>query len=197
MIATTFGTLEEAAEELVGNWMEFDSFSWDRSRELDDADQYCLVYTVNRDSGLTEQSNADAIYEALKPFLNKGVLEEHHAHWACGWCEGYAIRVYRNGRITRPFRSWWKLQQRLADYPLLNEDDYLARVFEATLANIADAAWRLKREYDLPPDWAFQVYRWLSDHDCAEIENDDDRGGYPSELWLQRAFEALNFRRTK
>ena len=198
MIATTFATVEEAAEELVGNWMSFNDFSWDRSSHLANADQYCLVYTVNRDSGLLDQSNAEAIHQALMPFLDRDVLEEHHTHWAVGWVDGYAIRVYRRGRITRAFRTYFALQQRLTDYPLLNEDDYSTRVYEATLENINDAAWRVKREYDdLPKDWAFQVYRWLSDHDCSEIENDDDRGGYPSELWLQRAFDALNFKRTK
>jgi hypothetical protein len=197
MLATTFATVEEAAEELVGNWMSFNDFSWDRSSELDDADQYCLVYTHNRDSGLLDQSNAEAIHQALMPFLNKDVLEEHHTHWACGWCEGYAIKVFKRGRITRAFRTYYNLQQRLAEYPLLDEDDYSNRVYEATLANIDDAAWRLKREYDLPSNWAFEVYRWLSDHDCSEIENDDDRGGYPSEEWVRRAFMALGFKRTK
>jgi len=196
MLATTFATVEEAAEELVGNWMEFDSFSWDRSNEID-ADQFCLVYTVNRDSGLLDQSNAEAIAEAMKPFLDRDVMEEHHNHWACGWVDGYAIRVYRRGRITKAFRTYHELSLRLADYPILDEDDYSNRVYEATLANIDDAAWRLKKEYDLPSNWAFEVYRWLSDHDCSEIENDDDRGGYPSELWLQRAFDALGFKRTK
>jgi hypothetical protein len=199
MIAT-LGTLEETAKELVGNWMDFDCFSWDRSRQLKDADQFCIVYTNNRDSGLLEQSNAEAIHQAMAPFLDKkpcDVFEEHHVHWAVGWCEGFAICVYRRGRITKAFRTYYDLQQRLADYPILDEDDYYNRVFEATLANIADSAWRLKKQFDLPSNWAFAVYRWLSDHDCTEIENDDDRGGYPSEMWLQRAFDALKFKRTK
>jgi hypothetical protein len=196
MIAT-LGTLEETAKEAAGNWQDFDSFSWDRSREIEDADQFCLVYTHNRDSGLLDQSNAEAIAEAMKPFLDRDVLEEHHNHWAVGWVDGYAIRVYRRGRITKAFRTYYDLQTRLADYPVLDEDDYSTRIYEATLENIADSAWRLKREYDLPSDWAFQVYLWLSDHDCSEIENDDDRGGYPSEMWLQRAFDALGFKRTE
>jgi len=197
MIAT-LGTVEEAAKELVGNWMSFGDFSWDRSNELEDADQYCLVYTHNRDSGLLDQSNAEAIAEAMKPFLDRDVFEEHHTHWAVGWIDGYAIRVYHRRKITRGFRTWFDLQQRLADYPVLDEDDYSSRVFEATLANIDDAAWRLKREYDdLPKDWAFQTYRWLSDHESSEIEDQDDRGGYPSEEALRRAFDGLGYKRTE
>ena len=193
----TLGTVEEAAKELAGNWQEFGDFSWDRSNELEDADQYCLVYTHNRDSGLLDQSNAEAIAEAMKPFLDRDVFEEHHTHWAVGWIDGYAIRVYHRRKITRGFRTWFDLQQRLADYPVLDEDDYSSRIYEATLANIADSAWRLKREYDLPSDWAFQTYRWLSDHDCSELENDDDRGGYPSEEWVRKAFDGLGYKRAE
>jgi hypothetical protein len=202
MATTTIGEmdLESAAKEAAGNWQEFDCFSWDRSNEIEDADQFCLVYTHNRDSGLLEESNAEAIHEAMMPFLDRkpcDVMEEHHNHWAVGWVDGYAIRVFRRGRITKAFRTWHDLQSRLADYPILDEDDYSQREYETTLENIADAAWRLKREYALPTDWAFQVYRWLSDHNCSEIENSDDRGGYPSELWLRRAFDSLGFKRTE
>ena len=202
MATATIGELdlESAAKEAVGNWQEFDCFSWDRSNDIEDTDQFCLVYTHNRDSGLLDQSNAEAIAEAMKPFLDRepcDVMEEHHNHWAVGWVDGYAIRVYRRGRITKAFRTWHDLQSRLADYPILDEDDYSTRAYEATLENIADSARRLKRDYDLPSDWAFEVYRWLSDHDCSEIENDDDRGGYPSEEWVRRAFTALGFKRTE
>jgi hypothetical protein len=192
--------LESAAREAAGNWRDFDCFSWHRQHELESPDDWAIVYTHNRDSGLLDQSNAAAIAEALKPFTkgqDPDVVAEHHTSWLCGWVDGLSIKVFKRGRITRAFRTYFDLQQRLNDYPLLDEDDYSNRVYEATLANIADSAWRLKKQYDLPSNWAFEVYRWLSDQDCTEIENDDDRGGYPSELWLQRAFDALGFKRTK
>ncbi len=190
--------LDEAAKELAGNWMEFDCFSWARSNEIEDADQFCIVYTNNRDSGLLEQSNAEATAEAMKPFLDQepcDVLEEHHNHWAVGWVDGYAIRVYRDGKITKAFRTYHQIQSRLADYPVLDEEDYSAREYEATIENITDAAWRLKREYDLPEVWESKVYSWISDHDDSEIENTDDRGGYPSEEALRRAFDGLGYKR--
>ena len=37
----------------MGNWQEFDCFSWDRSNEIEDADQFCLVYTINQGQRLT------------------------------------------------------------------------------------------------------------------------------------------------
>jgi len=66
---------------------------------------------------------------------------------------------------------------------------------EATIENITDAAWRLKREYALPEGWKSDVYSWLSDHRSGEVENKDDQGGYPSEDALRDAFTALGYRR--
>jgi hypothetical protein len=199
MIATTLGTLEEAAKEAAGNWQEFDCFSWDKANDLEDSDQFCIVYTRHRDSELLEISNAEAIAERMEPFLDRepcDVMGEHHNHWACGWVDGYSIRVFRDGQVTEAFRTWHDLQTRMADYPVLNEEDYSAKEYEATLANITDAAWRLKRQYDLPDGWGSDVYSWLQDHDSSEIENQDDRGGYPSEESIRRAFIALGYERT-
>ena len=163
--------LEAAAKTAAGNWKHFECFAWHRGHDLADADNWAIVYTNNRDSGLLDQSNADAIEEALQPYLGRDVVAEHHHHWACGWVDGYSIRVYRRGRITKAFRAYHELAQRLADYPLLDEEDYSRREYEATLENLPDAAWRLKNEYDLPEGWEGDVYRWLSDHDCSAIES--------------------------
>ena len=89
-------------------------------------EEWAIVYTHNRDSDLLDQSNADAIDKALAPFTegdSPDVRAEHHGHWACGWIDGYAIRVYRNGQITEAFRAYHALAARLADYPVLDEED--------------------------------------------------------------------------
>ena len=193
--------LKSAAKEAAGNWRTFGSnYSWYRKYDLESPEDWAIFYTHHRDSDLLELSNAEVITEAMQPFSegdNPDVVFESHDSWAVGHVDGLSVLVFRRGRITKAFRTYHELLLRLANYPILDEDDYSNRVYEATLANIDDAAWRLKKEYDLPSNWAFEVYRWLSDHDCSEIENDDDRGGYPSELWLQRAFDALGFKRTK
>jgi hypothetical protein len=200
-MTTTIGELdlESAAKEAAGNWQEFDCFSWHRASDLADADNWAIIYTHNRDSDLRDQSNAETIAEVMEPFTtgkNPDVVAEHHNHGAVGWVDGYSIRVFKRGRITKAFRTWHELQTRLADYPVLDEEDYSSREYEATVENIADAAWRVKRDYaDLPEGWERDVYRWLSDHDCSEIENRDDRGGYPSEESLRRAFDALGYER--
>lgn len=67
------------------------------------------------------------------------------------------------------------------------------RLGELTIANLTDAAWRLKREYDLPQGWESAAYDWLADNDDSAIESSDDRGGYPSEEQLRAAFDALGY----
>jgi hypothetical protein len=183
--------LEDAAKEAAGNWQHFTCFSWHRAIELIDPENWAIIYTHHRDSSLIELSNAEAITNALKPFLGKDIVEEHHNHWATGWIDGFSIRVYRRGHITRAFRTYHKLAQRLSDYPILDDEDYSRREYDATIKNITDAAWELKHEFELPNDLEQSVYDWFSENDFA-IEN-SDRGSYPTEDQLKRAFEALGF----
>lgn len=189
--------LEAAAKEAAGNWRSFECFCWHRASELDSPDDWFVTYSHHRDSGLIDQSNAAAIEEALEPFMkgrNPNVVAEHHHHWAVGWIEGFSIRVFKRGRITKAFRAYHGLAQRLADYPLLDEEDYSRREYEATVENIGEAAWRLKQEYELPGDWESAAYGWFADNDCTAIESSDDRGGWPEEKQLRAAFDALGFR---
>jgi len=187
-------TIEDAAEKAAGNWRHFTCFVWFRQSDLDDADDWAIFYSHHRDSGLLDQSNAEAVEKELEPFTegdDPDVVVESHSHWAVGHVDGFSVRVFRHGQITEAFTKYHELSERLADYPVLDEDDYSQREYEATIENIADAAWRLRQEFELPEDWAEQVYSWLSEHRCGEIENRDDGGGYPSEEALKEAFKAL------
>lgn len=175
-------TLEEVAKEAAGNFKAFQCFCWHRAGDLDDADNWCIAYTHNRDSGLLDQSNAEAIRKALEPFIDADepdVWVEHHGHWAAGWIDGYAIRVYRDGQITDAFRRWYELTERMAGYPVLDEEDYSRREYEATLENIADAARPLLDDYDLPAHWEGEVFSWFWNNLQRAVESRDDRGGYP------------------
>ena len=190
MPATTI-SLEDAAHKAVGNWQKFESFCW--FNRPDDADQFAILYTHNRDSGLLDQSNAAVIAEALEPFIECGdVRPEDHSHWACGWVAGFAIRVFRGGKITPAFVKWHELQERLDEYPVLDETDYSNREYDAAIENIRNAGYRLRHEYKLPEDWAEQVYRWLSDNDY-HCDNIDDQGYWPSDDELAAAVEGLGF----
>lgn len=188
--------LQEAAQKAAGNWQGFNCFVWFRDRDLEDADQWAVIYTHNRDSGLLDQSNAAVIEKAMKPFSegnDPDVVFESHSHWAVGSIDGFSVRVFKNGEITKAFETYHELAKQIDDYPILDESDYSERELEATLENIKDAAWRLKNDFDFPEDWECQVYGWLSDNLSGEIENTDDQGGCPSESALLEALDALGF----
>ena len=190
-------TLEDAATQAAGNWQRFNSFVWFRDREVEDADQWAIIYTHNRDSGLLDQSNTKVIAKAMAPFTegdDADVVIESHSHWAVGHIDGFSIRVFdSNGEITPAFKVYHELAEAMDAYPILDESDYSERELEATLENVEDAAWRLKNEFDLPEGWVWQVYDWLSENRSGEVDNADDQGGYPSEAAMREAFDALNF----
>jgi hypothetical protein len=190
--------LEEAAKKAAGNWQRFDSFVWFRAIDLDEPSDWAVLYTHHRDSGLIDQSNASVIEEALQPFTegdDPDVVMESHSHWAVGHIDGFSLRVFKDGQITEAFRCYHDLEARMDDYALLDEEDYSRREYEATLENIADAAWRLKRSFELPEGWEAQVFDWFWQHNQHAVENRDDQGGYPEEAELEAAFEALGFER--
>ena len=136
--------LEDAAQAAAGNWRSFDCFFWLRGDDLPDAENWTVIYTHHRDSDLMDQSNAAAIEAELDTFTqgnNPDVVAESHSHFLVGWMGGFSIRVFKRGRITEAFRKWHELAQRLADYPVLNTDDYSRRQYEATLDNLPEADW--------------------------------------------------------
>lgn len=189
--------VEDAAAETAGNWMKFESFAWHRRREIDDPDNWAVVYTHNRDSGLLARSNAGVITEKLEPFTegdDPDVVPESHGHFAVGYLDGFSVRVFRGGEITEAFQVYHALRERLDNYPVLDEEDYARRESEATLENIADAARRLAHEFVLPDAWEGAVYSWLSEHIPGAVENREDHGGYPGEDDLREAFQGLGYK---
>ena len=188
--------LDEAAKKAAGNWQDFTCFVWWREKEIPDSENWAIIYTHNRDSGLIDRSNAEVIGKALKPFTegsDPDVVFESHSHWLVGHVDGFSIRVFRDGQITAAFRKYHELETRMDDYPILDESDYSDREYEATIENIDIAAWKLKQQYELTDGWAHSVYGWLSEQMETEIENVDDQGGWPSEEALAAAFVALGF----
>lgn len=173
-----WSNVDGAAKQMAGNWRKFECFAWHKAKELIDADQWTIVYTSGRDAGLLDQSNHVAIFFKLAPYLDEDVFCESHGHWAVGYLDGYAIRVYgKDGHPTDAFREFCQIKQKLDDYPVLDEEDYAEREFFATLENYANEIGRLQDQ--LPDGWEGEVYRWFNDHGHQRfIENRDDQGGY-------------------
>jgi hypothetical protein len=112
---------ESAARNCAGNWREFDTFVWHDAPD-DNPQEWGIVYTHNRDSGIEARCNGESIAEALAPFIESGdVLPEHHGHYLCGWVDGFAIRIYHDGEITEAFRIYCDLLDKMDDYPILDE----------------------------------------------------------------------------
>src|ERR1019366_7362824 len=127
--------VEQAAQEMAGNWRGFDSFAWHRAYDIEDSDQWAIAYTSNRDSGLLAQSNEKATNALLERFTDgddPDLVYETHSHWACGFLTGISLRVFKHdGSITDAFTEFCRIQEQLADYPLLDESDYSEREYEA------------------------------------------------------------------
>lgn len=118
-----------------GNWREFDSFCWfDRP---DDADDFALIYTHNRDSDLIDVSNAYVIGKALEPYPDDAIPESH-SHWAVGWIDGFAIRIGSEAE-----RIYLDLKAQMDDYPILDENHYSQLESDAQ-----DEAWENWARHD-------------------------------------------------
>ncbi len=173
--------LPEAARQMAGNWRQFSAFAWSRGYRLEDAEKWMVCYTSHCDAGLLAQSNAKVIRERLAPFGvgdDPDLVFERHFHFAFGHVDGLSIRVYRaDGTITAAFREFCRIQERLEDSPILDEQDYGRRVYEATLENYRGEMGRLREK--LPRGWEGEVYSWFGDHGQDRyMENRDDQGGH-------------------
>lgn len=201
-MASLQDSAEKAAPQAAGNWLKFESFSWRSFDNIPDAENWTIVYTCNRDSGIRVQSNVAEIAKEMAPFLAEeepDIREESHSHWAVGYVNGYAIRVYKldsagepTKELTPAFLKWTELQDALEEYPLLNDSDASARVYDATLENIVTAGGRFIRD-DLPTDWPSQVFSWFYKNDQSAVEDCDDQGGCPDDEQIQTALKALGF----
>lgn len=126
-------TLELFAKSLAGNWKKFECFLWDRYNDLD-SDNLAILYTKTRDSDLVAESNHYHILRMLQPYIDLGLVsEESHNHWACGSIDGLVFPVRNDkGLIHDHVKLLYSEANRLAKYPLLDEDDYSNREYAAT-----------------------------------------------------------------
>ncbi len=160
----------------------------------------------HRDSGLLDQSNSAAIQAELEkhPEFNDQWEITHCGHWAVGWVDHLSYKVIENRRavlhttVTKiaPVALFIRdLYEQLDDYPILNEDDYSQREYDATYENIKNEASYVARRnaVALPDNYVDMLWVWFDNNNQRAIENTDDQGGYPSEDELTEAFTALGW----
>ncbi len=166
----------EYAAELRGNWKTFDSFYW--SDKPEDAAEWCIVYTHNRDSDALARSNATIIRQRLEacPHYDENARNEHHGHWACGWVDGYAIRVSNaKGEYTGVFKEWCDIQNDIAQYPFLDESHFSDLEFTEACAYWAQMSVeeRVRIWQEMPKDFHLMA--------CRRDELPDSHSGYLNE----------------
>lgn len=181
--------IEQLAQEMSGNWLSRDSFSW-YGRDDNVDHNWSLYHYVNRGSDLLTQSNAVQILEIMAPYIRRGtVTKQHFNHWACGWIDALAIRVYTSkGRITRAFETFYEdIYCALKNYPILDEEHFTELEQEAAYDNVFQAL-----KYDISSDVEnyelllldnqiqYSVYRQI-DGDSGAAYNQDGQGFYPSQ----------------
>ena len=191
----------ELASDLAGKWTKFGSFVLDSSvrEHMTPESDWAIVYFRSRDSTLMEESNADAIEKRMKPFLGwigdgSDCDTARHSHWAVGWVEGFYLRVFRDGKPTEAFREWAAIRSELDDYPILDDEDHSTRVYEATLDNLKEVVRIVCNKHDVEGEVdEGDVFSWLDENDPNQLDDVDDRGGYPSEDSVLAALRALGF----
>jgi len=156
---------DSLANELAGNWSKFTCFAW--FERPDNADQFCIVYTSNRDSDILDKANAKVIADELAPYIKRGsVIPQRHSHWACGHVDGYAIKVFdKRGRITKAFKVWCDIAARLDDYPILDEGLYSELELEAQ-----NESWELWARADFVRELERQLDVELSGSDSVILD---------------------------
>lgn len=122
--------LADFAPEYANNHAAFRSFHW--RAEPEHSERWAIVYMSTRDSGLVAESNASVYERELRRFTSgshPSVVAESHSHWACGYVDGYRIRVYRaDGEVTKAFLAFMALKCAESDYPILDSADHSERV---------------------------------------------------------------------
>ncbi len=184
---------DEYAEELpqAGNWRGFADFEW-QGRPAD-AERWTLCHVRHRDSGLSAQSNAAQVEQALAKF-GDDVLFQRFDHWQSGWVDAVVVRVFGpDGEHTEAYAALCDLLLRLKDQAVLDETDYSKRVYEATTENIRETTKLHSRVLidRLPDDFPALMFDWFWMHNDRAVQDTDDQGGYPNDDQVIECVRAL------
>lgn len=132
-------------------------------------DWYVCPVIKTRDASILSESNFDAILARLG---GEGEKVEVHSfgHWACGWYELILVHPDLKDEVE-------KIEDKLDDYPVMNEDDYSMRVCDAAFEQWNSLSMRERLEYweDMGqghsifsirgglPDWVDDTYSFVGE----------------------------------
>jgi len=187
------------AKELAGNWQKFECFCWHRRHDLPDAADWMIFYTSSPQSGLIDLSNQKVMTDRLAMYAegdDPDLVFENHSHWVVNSLTGISLRVFRaDGSPTAAFEAFCRIQEALDGYPILDEQEYSDREYEATLDNYRNEMWQSRGE--LSEGWEGEVFDWFCENDLDSFtENRDDQGGWAPREEIIEALRHLGRRPT-
>lgn len=151
-----------------------------------------------RDSDLLEVSNAAEIKRLLEDRTDlEGMWEiTQLSHWAVGWVDHLAFRVLNDdGTVNEPMVEFWmEIEEKLSDYPVLDEDDYSTRQFESFAENVENQTQYVLRDYVLEysEELFSKIWEYFMNKNI-DTGGDDGNGYYPSEEEIEEALKSLGY----
>lgn len=136
---------------------------------------HALTIGVHRDSDVIERSNWEVISKDMTERFGDDVHIHGASHWAVGWIDQLAVRVYLYphpyvGRVVSPaFQAIVEWQEKLEEYPLADESAYSEMEYEEALET-------LENSYNVSKDKVTDVFSYLFDaysYCSAEEYNED------------------------
>lgn len=109
-------------------YSEFQPTAFDNKGYMldDQQDWYVVPVSRTRDSDVLEESNFEAATKILGG-ERQNIMEIHRfGHWGPGWFEIMIV----NPRAGKTMRKAMSIESALANYPVLDEDDYSQREWE-------------------------------------------------------------------
>ena len=129
--------LETAAREARGNWQEFDCFGWHDSRKTRKNGRLSTLTTgiLTYWTKATPMQSTRAIprlWKRTTPTSGRNIMGTGLADGSTAMPSGFTATA----RLPKHSAHNHQLAVRLADYPVLNEEDFSLREYEATLDNL-------------------------------------------------------------
>ena len=113
---------------------------------------YYVSLAQSRDSGILEQSNFDNALKQLGGETDT-VLVVRNSHWAVGWIEWIAIHESDTDAIA----TGENIEHKMADYPVLDENDYFQREHDYALDTWLNA-YSLRDRIDLCKEYNESIF---------------------------------------
>lgn len=132
-------------------------------------DDYYIIYTRHRDSGIIEESNWRSIIKHLDK-NNVKYENVRFSHWAVGWVEQLLVK----DDDAKAIKEGEDIQKQLSKYPIFDEEDYS----ELESEEINKLVGRIRDEINDLDDgeelstWG-KVKRSMTDEEITDVVRDE------------------------